>query len=996
MLSNDRYKNETPRGQFMQFFAWKPTSRCATALVCLALGVTVNAQQYSFRYYSAEDGLTNLAVKVLFQDQTGFLWAATENGLFRYDGQHFLRYGPAEGLPRSVILSLGAAPDGSVLAGSRQGLYQQKGDHFEKLALPGDGVIDSYSAIRFDNQGQTFIGTDHGLVIATQPVGGNSLVLRLLSTPTDAGDAGAHGVFLEGNVVWYGCGTSLCRMTEGKTTVLGKADGLPAGSWMSIRRDGRGDLWVHDLRQIARMQSGSRRFQTLNAAFPQTAGGSQMEVDSAGRLLVPTVEGLAVQEGQSFRTVGKHENLQAPVYAVLRDREGSIWLGLGGHGLARWRGYREWEGFTSESGLGSELVYATLPLRNGAVLVGSEDGLFKGSATDGRWNWARYPGVGRMPVHALQMENDGSIWLGTERNGAARIDSHSGKIQWFQGEQGLAAVSPYALALDRSHRVWAATEHGLFVAQLSDRRFQQVKEVPSVNCWAVTEGPAGEIIVGTSAGLYLLSGGAWRHISTTDGLRHDVVLAVAAARPDEIWVGYWFSGDITRIRIDGEHLFMTHYGSEQGLRGEMSYFLGFDARGRLWSGTDQGLMVWDGNRWDHYDHNDGLIWDDCDLQGFAAEPNGTVWIGTSGGLARFTPGPLAKAAGPPAVVFTRVKLGQKPVQQTRYVSADYASNSLVVRYSALAFAREHTILFRYRLRPLLNDWRETSHSELQFPELPANDYRLEVEARNGRDEWNQQAAVFAFAIRAPWWRTWWFIGLLGMIPPVLVIVISHHLHLRQHRIRRELEDLVAQRTAELEIARKQAELLATTDPLTDVYNRRGLLERAERDLQIAHRRGSPIAVMIFDLDHFKLVNDTYGHPEGDRVLREAARVAKNSIRTTDLLGRIGGEEFMVVMPDTSVEDAARVADRIRVALSAAVSTGNPPRPVTASFGVVGSLAGGQSMDGLQAAADQALYSAKNNGRNRVEIGVYEGQRIGPKRVCLQNETSLGTRDLLGI
>ena len=95
----------------------KASLSLAAILACLAFAAPVRAQQYSFRYYGIEEGLTNLAVKVLFQDRTGFLWAGTENGLFRFDGQRFQRYGPAEGLPHEVVLSLGEAPDGSLLAG---------------------------------------------------------------------------------------------------------------------------------------------------------------------------------------------------------------------------------------------------------------------------------------------------------------------------------------------------------------------------------------------------------------------------------------------------------------------------------------------------------------------------------------------------------------------------------------------------------------------------------------------------------------------------------------------------------------------------------------------------------------------------------------------------------------------------------------------------------------------------------------------------------------
>jgi len=214
-------------------------------------------------------------------------------------------------------------------------------------------------------------------------------------------------------------------------------------------------------------------------------------------------------------------------------------------------------------------------------------------------------------------------------------------------------------------------------------------------------------------------------------------------------------------------------------------------------GTDQGVRVWDGDRWDQYDHNDGLIWDDCDLQGFAAEPDGAVWIGTSGGLARFTPSPLTRQMRSPAVVFTQLTLGKTGVERDSYISTSYTSNSLTARYSALTFARESSVLFRYRLQPLFGDWRETSQQELQFPGLPPNDYRLEVEARDAWGPWSKQPAVFAFEIRTPWWRTWWFLGLLGLTPPAFVLLILRQRELRQKQLQRALEEAVSARTAEL-------------------------------------------------------------------------------------------------------------------------------------------------------------------------------------------------------
>ncbi|HLY17352.1 MAG TPA: hypothetical protein VKR61_09010, partial [Bryobacteraceae bacterium] len=243
-------------------------SRLAAIVLCAGLAGMARAQQYRFRYYGTEDGLTNLAVKVLFQDRTGFLWAATESGVFRYDGAQFRRYGPTEGVPQEVIVSLGEAPDGSVLAGCKGGLYQLQDDHFIRLPLPGGGSVAGYSGIQSDGKGQTYIATESGLVVAANAIGGGQPSFRLLSTPPATGGPNAHGVFIESDSVWYGCGASLCRMNAGGVTVFGTKDGLPPEKWTCIRRDGSGNLWVNDKRRFAVLRRGSQHFDASGASFP--------------------------------------------------------------------------------------------------------------------------------------------------------------------------------------------------------------------------------------------------------------------------------------------------------------------------------------------------------------------------------------------------------------------------------------------------------------------------------------------------------------------------------------------------------------------------------------------------------------------------------------------------------------------------------------------------------------------------------------------------------
>jgi diguanylate cyclase (GGDEF)-like protein len=184
----------------------------------------------------------------------------------------------------------------------------------------------------------------------------------------------------------------------------------------------------------------------------------------------------------------------------------------------------------------------------------------------------------------------------------------------------------------------------------------------------------------------------------------------------------------------------------------------------------------------------------------------------------------------------------------------------------------------------------------------------------------------------------------------------------------ELERIVTARTAELEAAHREAERQAITDPLTGIYNRRGFLAAAEREVKLALRNGRPLSAVMFDLDHFKRINDKYGHAEGDRVLCDVTSVVRNGIRSMDLFGRMGGEEFLLLLPETQSSCAMQMAERLRQRIAEDIGVGTPPEPVTVSLGVAFlEQTWVTSLDSLQSLADKALYRAKNGGRNRVEL-----------------------------
>ena len=162
--------------------------------------------------------------------------------------------------------------------------------------------------------------------------------------------------------------------------------------------------------------------------------------------------------------------------------------------------------------------------------------------------------------------------------------------------------------------------------------------------------------------------------------------------------------------------------------------------------------------------------------------------------------------------------------------------------------------------------------------------------------------------------------------------------------------------------------LAATDPLTGAYNRREFTQMAEREALRSHRYHHPLSMMMLDLDHFKRLNDTYGHTAGDKVLQRFTTLCSNTLRNVDIFGRWGGEEFVALLPETDIEGASIISERLRKIISENVLSFNDHKiTFTASIGVVQYKDGEVNVDAPLGRAESAVYDAKKAGRNRISV-----------------------------
>jgi diguanylate cyclase (GGDEF)-like protein len=213
----------------------------------------------------------------------------------------------------------------------------------------------------------------------------------------------------------------------------------------------------------------------------------------------------------------------------------------------------------------------------------------------------------------------------------------------------------------------------------------------------------------------------------------------------------------------------------------------------------------------------------------------------------------------------------------------------------------------------------------------------------------------------PLWRLLEFGEISNIVDAYLGLALSLLLLVGNYGLREFLKNVTLQKDKFIELANK--------DELTGLDNRRCILEKVQYEINRSLRIRSNFSLLMFDIDYFKDVNDVFGHVAGDGVLRQISDISAKALRNIDSLGRIGGEEFLVVLPDTNSEDALSTAERLRTAIANHdFYLGDKPNFISISIGVLSPILDKKTeVDQLLEILDKALYRAKKNGRNRVEI-----------------------------
>jgi diguanylate cyclase (GGDEF)-like protein len=960
------------------FFAWKYDWRGVRMLMAwfFVLAVTRHAdgQAISLASFTQLQGLGSLEDNCLIQDHDGFVYVCTEHGLFRFDGHMFQRIGAESGLRSSNVAALHEDAAGRLWVGTRTALYAGGGQHFAPVADQAQHPLPiDFGATLADLDSRLYAVSRHRLWVVEQAGTAWRVRPRFDPRALDATPVlkDINSVYSDGHALWFGCGKSLCQLSGDQLHVWGEREGIPADTWASCVRARDGTLWARSARYIRALPAGATAFanRDLPGARVVTVYLDMIE-DAQGRLLTRANNGLARWDGQHWQIFGTDNGLpDIGIDALLYDRNRVLWMGTYGRGVLQWRGYDRMQSWQAVQGLDSSPTWTTARASDGTLWIGDELG---GSVLA--------PGALRLmpwPLKPPPLAQE-TIGLHALPDGDMLVVYYSGELLRYHARQRTTeeiAHSPAYIRqaeVDRSGRVWLCTERGIYVYDGHSLQRAGAAVVPDNAFSDAKEDAQGRLWFSGEAGLFRFAHGQWARVHVTgtpsdqDFTHMDVLPSgdlYLAGNFDGLWHGRATDSDVLNV----QHV------SDDLLDDTRIYYVRHDRRGWLWTGGTDGVELFNGHQWRRLTEDDGLIWDDIGENAFYQDNDGSIWVGTSNGITHILVPDSLSAPDPLKVMVTGISLDDVPqAKMSAYRFADASEKSITFHLATLGAPTRSTLQYRYRLRGLEHDWVTLDGSQVDYPPLSPGNFVFEVAAYNPDSRQLSPVVQVPMQIVPPWWQRPPAI-LAGLLLLTAAIVLAWQIRTRQLRMRANaLEQIVASRTRELEVDKQALEEAraalwqqATHDALTGLPNRSRILEILGEAITHAREHGQPLALALLDLDHFKDINDRYGHLAGDAVLIEASARLRDTVPPGASVGRYGGEELLVVMPGI-VSGDPEPFETLRQHIAGSPFGGDGVRmAVTCSAGVTWLQA--QDRDGfdLIRRADVALYTAKTSGRNRV-------------------------------
>ncbi|HSG53344.1 MAG TPA: diguanylate cyclase [Rheinheimera sp.] len=966
-----------------------------SALVC-GSAFSSPLSNYFQESWTTRDGLPHNTINSINQSEDGYLWLGTWEGAARFNGRKFDIFGRGEltGLPDSGIRSIRKDQRGNLLfAGSRGGFSRLGKQGWDKW--PALNVL--LNAAAEDARGSIWLASE-GQGLYRQSVDG----ARQQYTAADGlpSDVVQSLLVDDKGRLWIGTGKGLVWLdtnsAQVKFNLLNDLPALPVFSLQTFQDQ----ILIGTERGLYRYQNGNV---TLFSPELNNLPVSAIFVQQQDIWLGTTDRGLLRYSAAGVETLTMSGGLpNNRILALHMDREGSMWVGTNG-GLFRLRD-APFVTYTQEQGLVGDYVRAVLPRADGSVWLGTSLGVSRFSDSGIETIDVSVASKGQS-ILSLVEDGRGGVWIGTFTDGALYYEN--GRVtKQYNRKSGLLSNEIRAILPEPAGGLWLGTAQGLNYIAADGRisSFTKADGLPTPFILALYQHNDGRLFIGTGGGVAVRYPDG--NISALDFSGLENAEYAFGFAPDILSDVLWISTDRGLVAYNLTNTDMQILGRSHGLPFDKVFQAVVDKEHNIWLSGNRGIVRLERQvlnqalqntnsvvRFELFGESDGMQSAQANggsMQAAAMASDGSIWFAMSKGASRVQPSELKRfASHTPPVIIESLQVNGKPVALSKDLVLPAGVNRLELRFAGLGFIMPQRIQYSSRLSGFDHDWVERgNNTSAEYTNLAPGRYHFAVRAAYPQGDWSVQDAELTFVIQPYYWQRnvfWFAVMVLALLMFGLLIrwrltsLKRRELMLRNQvaektlELQRQADHLTAvdkERSALLLQIQQQAqmfELQARLDSLTGLANRRAFDEALLRECARARRTHHPLCLVLLDIDHFKQVNDKYSHSAGDEILKRVANLISSLCRQDDTVARWGGEEFALLLPNTTMALAQDICERLRLAITQIDCTDlDPELIVTASLGIA-AFGGELQHEKLLSRSDSALYKAKQNGRNRVVV-----------------------------
>ncbi len=951
-------------------------------LILILSILNIQAQYLPLRIYTSADGLASNHIRYIVNDNNGALWIGCGSGLSYFTGFKFVNYGLKEGLPDITVLKIENTQHGDTFILTYHGIAYKKAreDYFKKIPINGE-IVD-FIIVNDNKTNPTIFACikNKGIFYYSDK--------KKQTQPWWTKDISPYSItaYNKNILVSFENGQIFLINTATKNHIKIATLPLPA-KLKKIDKNSFLAITKKEIFTITKQKEGYS-IKKLYSSTDSTLVIFDAIYSKENILWIGTNKYLIKHSKKNIKFYTTDNGLpELPVFSVFENNDGILWIGTNS-GLAKLMNndmviYKKVENRDIESCI-------SLFWDNSKKQIWA--GINRGVSIIKKHQTLKYDidYLNQFIIWDIEKDPYGNYYFATEGGGVLKVSS-SGKKELFKKENGCLPDNRVTDLLYLNNTLYVATKEGFALQKNNKWQVYTTKNgLPASYVRNLTHDEKGNIYLSIyGSGIVLFKNNTF--IPAIKNLKNEYSTIYAVKYKNGI---LWAACNYGLVKV--KNGFAKLYDSKYGFPNYSGVAI-LPLKDYVWVGTDGGACLFDIKKEKVIEiltKDEGLPGNEFTTHNaICKDSNDNVWIGVFGGIARINQKTILnkrKLFNPKIklknITYTLKKHIWKIHPMVNNIEIPYGAKDITFNFDVIWFRNDYSTAIFYKLKGENENWKRIEtlkNTKVYFNFLTYGKYTLYLKIVNlsGSNQ-SIEKKIISITIPTPWWASEFFI--LAIILLVLIVgglLFTFLTYKKTQKLQEEKESLnklIEEKTNQLkkanEILREKNKMLAELaerDFLTGLYNRRHAIKVLKLYQKLAERDPDfKISFILIDIDFFKLINDTYGHDAGDFVLKQLSLILQLNTRKSDIVARWGGEEFLVILPKTNIEQAKVVAEKLRKTIEKTEFEYNGNKiKLTISAGVAEiDLSYSQSekaLENILSQVDEKLYQAKQQGRNLI-------------------------------